>query len=141
MKRLDWEDALVERGNADFLGVLKDAKPDLIVGADLVSLAFFQWTERFSVNVQIYDVSILPALAATLRSALRRNEGGSTTEALIAATIRKEVTLEKFLREVESVGLHIEDVSFDSIKEGYFKGMSSSQIDSEASVVKIYKIS
>ena len=62
-------------------------------------------------------------------------------QALIAATVRNEETLELFLCEVKRVGLHVEGMALDDVRERHFAGMHGSQPDSEASQVKIYKIS
>ena len=75
---------------------------------------------------------------ATLRLTLQSNKA---SQALIAATVRNEETLELFLCEVKRVGLHVEEMALDDVRERHFVDMHGSQPDSEASQVKIYKIS
>ncbi|KAJ2984488.1 hypothetical protein NUW54_g10491 [Trametes sanguinea] len=79
---LDWFDALSDDRRSSVQELLEDARPDVILGADVV-----------------YDPSIIPPLVDVLALALTPREDGANPEAYIALTQRNEDTLANFLHE------------------------------------------
>lgn len=86
---LDWFDAISAQENLKSL--LVEAHADIILGADIV-----------------FDPALVPPLVATLSAALSQ---AHTRMALIALTIRNEVTFDYFLKETESV-LVVENIDY-----------------------------
>jgi hypothetical protein len=95
---LDWNDALNPAKSVSLKRFLHDeANPDLLLGADLVSLSkdYLFPSNDF---LQVYDPSIIPCLLAVISLALK--QFGSLKKerhVLIALTVRNIDTLEGFL--------------------------------------------
>ena len=87
IEHLDW--LLFDRHNAERLN------PDVVIGADI-----------------IFDEDLLPALVDTIHLCL--TVGNATNKhAYIAGVLRKEVTSEAFVRQIQSKGMKIETIVLD----------------------------
>ncbi|KAL5495056.1 hypothetical protein ACEPAI_518 [Sanghuangporus weigelae] len=122
---LDWTDALDESRRNNLVSFFEEIKPDLILGADLV-----------------YDVSIIPALVATLHLALTIGQTNSSgRQAIIAATRRNEDTLRMFVTEVKKIGLRIEELNSEQNEiSSRFLRSQPDAIGETATCVKLFVI-
>ncbi|KAI9057779.1 hypothetical protein FKP32DRAFT_1583224 [Trametes sanguinea] len=119
---LDWFDALSNDRRSSVQGLLEDARPDVILGADVV-----------------YDPSIIPPLVNVLALALTPREDGAKHEAYIALTQRNEDTLANFLHEAEQL-LSVEMISTELVADNLFT--SSTELGQAASsqTVRIFRM-
>lgn len=128
VKLLDWTDALDNDRKYRLREFLTDADPDLIIGADLVSIVGEVNTPLANGTRQVYDTTIIPSLVATLKLALELPSlrvDSLPRKAIIAGTVRNEATLDEFIRQCEAVAIVNEERALES--DAFFKGLCVKQ--------------
>jgi len=118
--RLDWEESIDVQNKPSFSAIINnEIDPDLIIGADV-----------------IFDPSLINPLVETLAIALR---GPRKTDAdkfaLIALTVRNEVTLKLFLHAMQGSSLKVEEIDLH-----FTETISSENIDGTSENVKLFRI-
>ena len=98
---LDWHDALIDNSNSDFPIHYLFSDIDTIVGADLVSEVIPLILCLFIPFCQVYDVSIIPALAAVIGLFLRLKYDSKLSPqepacVSLALTVRRAQTIVEF---------------------------------------------
>ncbi|KAI0360982.1 hypothetical protein OH77DRAFT_1492137 [Trametes cingulata] len=122
LRFLDWFDAVDSEGRSSVSALFAEARPDVILGADVV-----------------YDPSIIPPLVETLVLALTQPHGGEKREAYIALTQRNEETLAAFLRQVEQ-RLCVETICTELAARNIFTSATELGQDAAAQTVNIFRI-
>ncbi|OSD03362.1 hypothetical protein PYCCODRAFT_268392 [Trametes coccinea BRFM310] len=122
LRLLDWFDAMSHDRRSSVQELLDEARPDVILGADVV-----------------YDPSIIPPLVDVLALALKPREDRTTPTAYIALTQRNEDTLANFLHEAEQL-LSVEMISTELVANNLFT--SSTELGQAASsqTVRIFRM-
>ncbi|KAG6851383.1 hypothetical protein H0H93_005781 [Arthromyces matolae] len=116
---LDWSDALDDDRITAFHRILvEEIDADIIFGADI-----------------IFDPSLIPALTATLYMALQPGRQATSKVAIIAATVRNEETLAKFVEDAGRKPLQVQELS-SSAQDVSF----TQDVDKDAKNVKIFQI-
>ncbi|KAI0652448.1 putative methyltransferase-domain-containing protein [Trametes meyenii] len=139
LRALDWFDAIDTGKKASTQDFLTEARPDVVLGADVV-----------------YDPSIIPPLVHVLALALRQREDGTEPAAYIALTERNENTLADFLRHAGERDLRrnsnisnvpfiedllaVETITTELVSKNIFTGSTELGQASSTQKVKIFKI-
>jgi hypothetical protein len=117
---LDWFDALSEHHASTISSVLDEARPDVVIGADIV-----------------YDPEIVPALVATLGVALNRtSRGGQAAQAYVALTVRNEATIQGFMKCARDM-LHVEELLWP--RPSFLHAQTRESMTSPVMILKITK--
>ncbi|KAF9643953.1 hypothetical protein BDM02DRAFT_3191056 [Thelephora ganbajun] len=114
LRQLDWFSALDADRISSVRGLMAEADPDVILGADIV-----------------YDPSIIPPLIATLHLAISANKsaGRYPVSALLALTVRRPETSRRFLDAAEEVFIITTlDITTEEIELGQNDGHSGQEI-------------
>ncbi|KAM5532252.1 hypothetical protein V8D89_014091 [Ganoderma adspersum] len=118
---LDWSDAIDPSRLPALQAFFREARPDVILGADLV-----------------YDPSIIPLLVNVLSVAMTSKDGGPGPAAYIALTVRNEDTHTSFLRQAGE-RLEVEETTTIVVSENVFTRCAELGQDASSQAVRIFK--
>ncbi|KAI0778766.1 putative methyltransferase-domain-containing protein [Trametes elegans] len=122
LRSLDWFDADDTERRPAVDALFNEARPDIILGADVV-----------------YDPSIIPPLVQILAVALTVRKAGTTPEAIIALTRRNEDTLADFVRQAEQ-RLQVETICTELAARNIFTNSAELGQPAHAQRVTIFRL-
>ena len=99
VKSLDWFDALAQDGIPNVEATLSNMKPELVLGADIVSKFLFCCSDLSQRHTcaQLYHPDMIAPFLATLNIALRASKLRAGGTAYLALTVRSADLLNLFL--------------------------------------------
>jgi hypothetical protein len=101
LRALDWNSSLQPNTDVEIF-FHKECDPELVLGSDIVGAFAETFTKNLTCSYrQVYNPELVLPLVATLRLALAPTEASPAKRAILALSIRNEVTFNNFMTKLQ----------------------------------------